>query len=431
MDIVEKYGGFIKGRIDRSPGAANRLIRIGLGYESLRLGAAGSAQTPEALNLLNRMAIRSVAGALAHPEETIWVNLFAPVELLWGFGLRPLSIECFSSFMGGFRIEDYFLRRAEAIGMSDTLCSYHKCFLGAADAGILKPPLMSLTTTLACDGNANTFRYLEKRVGVKPSIIDVPYECTDESLRYVTGQLEGLIPRLESLCGRPFDEGALKAALERENEARALQEEALLLQAAKDYPATLTLQMFKLFATHILAGSEEALTYYRTLVTDMKRYPDTGAVKVLWVHLMPYYQGTLKRYLGGSGGRRIIASDFDFDYGAGRRLDPGRPLEALAGKMLSNIFNGPYERKTEAALDAAMRLGADGVIHFCHWGCKQSAGGAAEMKRAFDAAKIPFLILDGDGIDRRNDAPEQIRTRVEAFFEMLAEGRAYRKEAGL
>ena len=32
---------------------------------------------------------------------------------------------------------------------------------------------------------------------------------------------------------------------------------------------------------------------------------------------------------------------------------------------------------------------------------------------------IPMLILDGDGIDRRNSHDGQIKTRLEAFLEML------------
>ena len=32
---------------------------------------------------------------------------------------------------------------------------------------------------------------------------------------------------------------------------------------------------------------------------------------------------------------------------------------------------------------------------------------------------IPMLILDGDGIDRRNSHDGQIKTRLEAFLEIL------------
>jgi benzoyl-CoA reductase/2-hydroxyglutaryl-CoA dehydratase subunit BcrC/BadD/HgdB len=307
--------------------------------------------------------------------------------------------------------------------MSDTLCSYHKCFIGAADTEILKPPLLSITTTLACDGNVNTFRFLEQRLGVKSFVIDVPYEYTKESLRFVSEQLYNLISVLEELTGKRFDERILKAAIVRENESRALQEKALSLGAMKKYPTSLTLHMFKLFVTHILSGSKEAFDYYQMLVRDLRKYPDADMVKIMWIHLMPYYQKTLKQYLGEEGKYQIVLSDFDFDYGSGVRLDPEKPVEAIAEKLLCNIYNGPYSRKTTAALDAAKTFDIDGIIHFCHWGCKQSAGGAFEMKQVFDETGIPFLILDGDGIDKRNDSPEQIRTRAEAFFEMLDERR--------
>ena len=38
-----------------------------------------------------------------------------------------------------------------------------------------------------------------------------------------------------------------------------------------------------------------------------------------------------------------------------------------------------------------------------------------------------MLILDGDGIDRRNSHDGQIKTRLEAFLEMLDEGTQNRR----
>ena len=419
--LVDRYFKLIERKIEASPDTAERLVRIGLKYEDLRLRVVEKrGKYPAALNLLNRIAIRSVGDAMAHPGEAVWTNLFAPTELLEIFGLKPLSIECFAAFMGGFKVDDCLLRRAEAIGMSDTLCSFHKCFIGAADSGIIKPPLMSLTTTLACDANVNTFRCLERRLGVDSFVIDIPYEFSDESLKYVSGQLRLLIKQLQDVSGRRFDEDALRVVLARENGIRALHEEALVLQSLKNYPTSLTLHMFKLFATHINCASEDIMNYYNALIEDLKRYPDMDSGNILWVQLMPYYQETLKHYLDGSGAYRIVAKDLDFDYGFGDRLDLEHPVDALARKVLLNSFNGPLRRRIDSVLKMSRMLKADGVIVFCHWGCKQSAGGAAEMKRAFDEAGIPLLILDGDGIDRRNDAPEQIRTRAEAFFEMLS-----------
>jgi benzoyl-CoA reductase/2-hydroxyglutaryl-CoA dehydratase subunit BcrC/BadD/HgdB len=101
------------------------------------------------------------------------------------------------------------------------------------------------------------------------------------------------------------------------------------------------------------------------------------------------------------------------------RLDPAHPLESLARKMLDNIYNGPYERKTEKIAELVKMMESDAVIHFCHWGCKQSSGGAMLLREKMQEAGIPMLILDGDAMDRRNSHDGQIRTRLEAFLEML------------
>ena len=41
------------------------------------------------------------------------------------------------------------------------------------------------------------------------------------------------------------------------------------------------------------------------------------------------------------------------------------------------------------------------------------------MREALKAADIPLLVLDGDAMDRRNSHDGQIKTRLEAFLEIL------------
>ena len=41
------------------------------------------------------------------------------------------------------------------------------------------------------------------------------------------------------------------------------------------------------------------------------------------------------------------------------------------------------------------------------------------MKDRMKEKGIPMLILDGDGIDKRNSHDGQIKTRLEAFLELL------------
>ncbi|WP_294403379.1 2-hydroxyacyl-CoA dehydratase family protein [uncultured Clostridium sp.] len=83
------------------------------------------------------------------------------------------------------------------------------------------------------------------------------------------------------------------------------------------------------------------------------------------------------------------------------------------------MYNGPYERKVETVEKIVDELDSDAVIHFCHWGCKQSCGGVMQLKEAMRKKNIPMLILDGDCMDMRNCHDGQIKRRLEAFIEMI------------
>ncbi|MBR2188957.1 MAG: 2-hydroxyacyl-CoA dehydratase [Eubacterium sp.] len=87
--------------------------------------------------------------------------------------------------------------------------------------------------------------------------------------------------------------------------------------------------------------------------------------------------------------------------------------------MVYNSMNGPSSRRLARALEMCGRQEIDGVVYFCHWGCKQTLAAAGNARQLFEAAGYPVLILDGDGADRRNAGDGQTSTRMQAFIEML------------
>ena len=131
MEIIRTYGNIIKKYAPDHPLAAFRMIKAGLALEQFRSRNLADKKLPGAYQYLNTYAVGEVLEALKHPETSVWANIFAPVELLQCFGLHSLSIECLSSFLSGFTIEDHFLDYAENEGLASTLCSYHKNFIGA------------------------------------------------------------------------------------------------------------------------------------------------------------------------------------------------------------------------------------------------------------------------------------------------------------
>ncbi len=67
----------------------------------------------------------------------------------------------------------------------------------------------------------------------------------------------------------------------------------------------------------------------------------------------------------------------------------------------------------------AQKTGADGVILFCHWFCKETSGSAAISEETLTDAGFPTPVLNGDGVDRQNSPDGQLSTRIGAFLEML------------
>ena len=416
MDIIKKYEEFTKKQAENNPTKAYKMIKLGLFLEKEKVKFSDK-EVPKAYKQLKVIAINSILKALKNPENSAWVNIFTPVEILQCFDINPLSIECMSCFISGFECEDYVNEYAENIGVAETLCSYHKGFIGTVESGILPEPKFAFTTSTCCDGNVNTVRYLAEKHNIDSYILDIPYEYSLENEEYVVTQLKQMIDLLEKKCNMKFDEEKLKIILKRENESKKFFKEYLKYQKTKYYPSSLTLHMYMLFASHVGIGTKEIYDFYKLLSEDIQKYPKSQGLKVFWVHLLPYYQETMKEYFNFNPKYQIQSYDTNFDYM--EELDIENPLESLAKKLILNVYNGSYERKIEAIEKAVDTLDSQAVINFCHWGCKQSSGGVMQLKQAMKKKNIPMLILDGDCMDRRNCQDGQLKTRLEAFLEIL------------
>ena len=423
MDIVKEYGKYIEKTTEKDPAHALRQILFGLRLEQYKLDHHPDPKLPSALQGLNREATRCVRSTLAHPETTAWTNIFAPVELLMSFGLQAMSMECIASYLSGFLMENYFIDRAQDAGIAETLCSYHKNFIGAASTGLLPRPLSAVTTSLACDGNVSTFRYLRDTGRIDDFfLLDIPYEDSPAAEDYVTEQLRQYVAVLEEKTGKPYDEQRLRQQIRRENLSHQHYLSFLQKRMTHAYPSTPGMVLFLLLASHLYIGSEWVLKFFEHMDAEIDAYPacDPQEKHLFWMHLSPYAEPSLNRWLSYDTGYAITADDFNLDYV--EEMDEAHPLNALSRKMIRNLYNGPFERKAQGCLDYVRRFRCDGAVQFCHWGCKQSAGSALLMKKRMAENGTPMLILDSDALDRRNMQDGQISTRFEAFTEVLKAG---------
>ena len=426
MWIADKYIDYVKEKTVSSPGESWDRMLLGFKANKLRTKILPKKGISRGYQKLEAMMMSFVADSLRKSDSYVWGNIFSPCEIIGSFGLNTLSIECLACYFSGYHLEDYFIDFAQNTGIAPTLCSYHKTFVGAIDSGAVPVPEYAVTTSLSCDGNLNTFRYLEKKKGVPFTFLDVPYRDDGASVDYLAEQLKNFAGELERHFGRVFDEEKLRNSLKIENETRKALMEFFRLQSERYYPGELISHLYMMLGMHLLIGTQELLDLIRFMIEDIKTYPKFEGKKILWIHLLPFYQETLQSYFNSSRKYQIIASDIIMD--SMEELDENRPFHALAGKIIRNLYNGSYSHKAEMVGRLADTLHPDAVIQFCHWGCKQSSGGSILLKEKMQEMEIPMLILDGDGIDRRNSHDGQIKTRLEAFLEILYGGEAEESE---
>lgn len=419
MDAVKEFGKIAEKLIAENPGRAASLMDAAFqayGWAS-RLFGRGVAARRYMLWACNRATGRS----LNRTKNSAVVSIFTPCEVLHAMDVLPLFPEGLSCYMAAVGCEKTLFERAENDGVPETLCSYHKMLIGMAELQLLPRPRFILNTTLACDANQLTFRRLSEYYDAPHLVLDVPYYSSERNVRYLEEQLRDMVGFVEKHTGKKLDEDRLSEIVGRSRRSLENYRAALELKRERFESSKITAHMIDAFGLHVLRGTKETERYTERLITDLKHLPKgRRKPRLLWVHTLPYWQESLCRLFDYGEQAEIVTCDMDLD--APEELTWSNPYRAMAEYLIGNAFNGPAERRIGRVLTYAEKMNVDGIVYFCHWGCKQTLGASAAAKREFERAGFPVLVIDGDGCDRRNLQEGQMVTRVEAFLEQL-EGR--------
>lgn len=422
MNIIDKFGTMVGNEAMKDPEKARKLHLTGYRLQEKHLQLFPDRELPASGQYVAKIVMKNIIQALEKPENAAMVSIFVPGELLTAAGLTPYSVEAMSCFIAGTKCEQTFLRRTEEEGFPETMCSYHRVFLGAALSGLLPKPKCTVYTNLACDGNMMTFPYLKEKFGCDGFYIDVPYEKNQKSVKYVADQLREMKKFLEETTGRKIPEEAVAKAVANSKKAAADYKAQLALRKDHDPVTSITNELYALFMCHLMAGSGEAVKYTKLLLEDVKKAPKGEGLHILWMHIMPFLQAPVKDIFNYNPKMHIRACDFIAD--GFQEMRSENPYDAMAEKMVYCIYNGNVSQRIETAERLAKETGADGGILFAHWGCKGTIGASSLIKNSLEEAGIPTMILDGDGCNPANSSDGQVSTRLQAFIEMLEKSKS-------
>ena len=371
-----------------------------------------------------RFLLDMMRKAYSRKQPVIWMNAFTPTEIAYGLRAIPFMPEVIASLVTYLGRSHRFIALADS-QISTDLCSFYRCALGLVLEGYLPRPDVIISSSYLCDGANKFFHYLGQIYGCPHLMLDPPYTNGTTGRRYMVSQLKDLVGNTCEILGLSQDQEHLSKVWNLSNQVRGYTEKINRLRRSSPSPLPGSEGLSYLAGMNFYAvGSRWGVDFFRSLYHYIKKkvahgqgYLPRERYRLLWLHhIRPYYKNEIFQILAE---REAAVSFEEPNYLWWSPLDPSQPWDSLSDKILSNVWAGPLERRIAAIWKMVKDYRIDGVIHFSHWGCRQSCGGAGVIGDWLKDRGVPYIVLPGDGADNDNYSPGQTRTRLEALVEML------------
>ncbi len=369
-----------------------------------------------------RLGIRLYSGA----ERVAWCGVATPFELLNAMGVTSCFVEFVGAMLASTGNATPMLESAEQVGYSTDICSYHRAINGAAAQGLMPEPDFLIATTCPCSSGIATVENLARHFDKDLFVLNIPSRGDQDSVRYLAAQLHSLVDFVGSHTGHRLEPEQLGSTMERANRARELLVEVYRLARTVPTPARRRDLINFAFIMMLLMGTDAAIEIAETYRDEFGRKVAAGAagvdgerLRLLWIQNRIQFKNPLEQWIEDEFDAAVVVdelNDVTWD-----PFDPQDPYPGLAARLLSYPLNGPMERRIEHLLRLARDYRVDGVLAPCHWGCRQGTGARGLMADALKQIGVGFLALEVDCVDPRQFSEGQLRTRLQAFFEMLLE----------
>lgn len=360
-------------------------------------------------------------------SKVVFRNVIMPTEIFFAMDIIPVCVETVSASLASFDIAQECLNVAEQNGYSRDICSFIRCSLGASIKDFLPTPDFLACTSYFCDNALKLFYMLSKRYKKECFVLDIPYDCGNEKfVTYLEIQLKEMVRGIEKQLNIKMDPQKLKEAIQFSNEARNyfIKVNDLRRHVPAPIPGYETIDYIAPLT--FTWGSKEIIDVYKTLYEEInEKIKSLGnsecrrKPRILWRHLRPYHDKSLIDFIENKCHAEIAFEEANYIYW--EEMDPDDPYRGLALKLLSNPAIGVFERWSNVTLDIVEKYKIDGVISFNHWGCKPLGSGEGLLKDILNKKEIPMIELGGDCIDKRDYSFAQLKTRIQAFLEMIRE----------
>jgi len=358
-------------------------------------------------------------------------TVFFPTEILYAMDIVPMHTETTTWMMALFLGEQAEILSAGAeLGLVPEICSPHRGLAGAFALGALPRPDVMLWSNLICDNTAKSGELIMELNDCPGFFLDHPFQSSDAEEKYLISELEDMIAFLEEKSGRKMDWDKLAEIVAEMDRQMELFREIGELRKAVPSPFHIRGFLQLLTTDYLCPGQPEATEYLQALrdeLAEMVRQgkgavsPERFRLMTLFVPPM-YLMGFLEKISQEYGAVSVVEPLFT--RWAEGRLDPAKPLESVARKASlipeRRSMYGPLgEEALRDIISCAEQYRVDGAIYWAFIGCRHTCATIRLFKDILNEIDVPMLIVDCDIVDPTVNPQEEIREKLEQFFELL------------
>lgn len=369
---------------------------------------------------ISRLGSRLYSGE----HQVAWCGIAVPFDLLNAMGITSCFVEFVGAVLASTGMADPYLEEAEQAGFVGDTCGYHRSVIGAARKGIMPVPDFLIATTCPCSGGIAVLENLAHMFNKDLFVLNVPQEESDQSVQYLADQIKDMVHFISEHTGRPLDENKLHRAVEKTNKARKIMQD--LYRLAQKVPSPTDGRLLINFGIVMLLflGTDAAIEIAQAYKDEFAARIDNGIqgvpdekLRLLWIQNRIQFKNPLVEMLQKKYQANIVSDELNDIYWD--PIDPADPYPGMARRAIAKPLNGNMQSRVHHLQKLARDYSLDGAINPCHWGCRQGTGARGLISDGLKKIDVPVLNLEVDCIDTRNYAEGQLRTRIEAFMEML------------
>lgn len=347
----------------------------------------------------------------ARGEKVVgWLCTYVPEELIHAAGILPVRV------MG----EVGEAKEAEAYLYANTCFFARSCLEVALKKGYDFLDLLVAGNT--CDPIRRLYDVWRHYLSTPTHILSIPHKLSEQGVDFFRGQLQDFQKVIEGMSEQPLPEGALRNAIALYNRSRKLLREIYDLRQSDPPPLSGAEALEVVRAGWAMPRGRyiELLEELREELKDRPPLPSGRARLLVSGSLLdrPDFIGAIEALGAWVVSDELCTGTRYFWTLVEEELDP---IDGLARRYLERppcARMRPYTRRLEHIREMVRTFRVDGVLYETIKFCELYGHDKPMIGEDLEAEGIPVLELDleyGGG-----GAVGQVRTRVEAFLEMLS-----------